>query len=317
VRIPIWLAIVLGLTTVSLTWWSGTRHYDFLGPLPVTPPEAAGDPDTDVSEEPVAELPVAPENLPPVQLPGPPLLTAGSPLPVPLAAYDAPQLPPQLDAYLAEAKSLGAAELAARANELEQQGDFQRALLAWERVLDAGDPDLSWRTPAQIAVRKLRKRLGPWNLDPARQIPLIIQVGADIRFGDSLVTATDQAAERIELAGSGLLRLEAVVTLGEAAGPETEALPVAVWLTDDADPPTTSTRVLSFTSPPQTPDALSRRLLATIYELVRGRLTDELDWPPLPELYGDGDPADALETSLTRRAWLEFAESLQHDSPSD
>lgn len=315
-RIPIWLVIILSLATVSLTWWTGTRHYDFLGPLPATPPI---DPDSEKpikppEEETVAEDVEPPETPPPTDPPGPPLPSAGPLLPFALAGYDSPGLPPQLDAYLDEAKALGAAQLAARANELEREGDHARALLAWERVLDAGDPDLSWRTPAQTAVRRLRKTLGPWNDDPARQIPLIIQIGADIRFGDSLVTAAEMAAERIEAAGSGLLSLEAVVTLGEAAGPETEALPVAVWLTDDSEPPTTSTRVLSFTTPPENPDALKHRILATIHELVRGRLSDELGWPSLPELDDDDDPADALETSLTRRAWQDFAESLRGES---
>ena len=48
---------------------------------------------------------------------------------------------------------------------------------------------------------------------------------------------------RIAEAASGMLDVESVVTLGEAAGPETEALPVAVWLTDNAESPTRSTRV--------------------------------------------------------------------------
>lgn len=312
-RIPIWLSVLLVLATVSLTWWLGSRHYDFLGPLPETdslagaPPADAASEAPDTAAEPLVEPPQAP-----LETTGPPTATPPLPLPLPLPliSHDDPDLPAALDAYLLESR-LGTAELAARATALEQAGKRERALLAWERVLDSGNPALSWRGPAQTAIRRLRDSLPPWNQDPDESIALMIQIGADIRFGDTLELAATEAATQIEHASSGVLRVEALVTLGEAAGPETEALPVAVWITDNADPPKSSTEVLSFTTPPEEAAVLNRRILATIYDLVRGRLEKERSWAPLPILDGEGDPLDALETALTRRAWDEFGKSLQ------
>ena len=314
-RIPVWLATLLGLITVALTWRYGTRGYDFLGPLAEIADQQHGDstqfPATSPDGRSLAEID-APHQAPPAPLEfsGPPAPSPAAPLPLPVITHDDPGLPPALDAYLLDAP-LGSAELAARAAALERNGQWERALLAWERVLDSGHTDLSWRPQARAAVRRLRGTLPPWNQDPAKTIPLVIQIGADIRFGDTLETAATLAAAQITGASSGLLSVESVVTLGEAAGPESEALPVAVWITDAANPPASSTQVLSFTSPPEPPSALSRRILATIYDLVRTHLEEDLGFPPFPLLDGNGDPFDALETALTRRAWEKFAKSLQ------
>ena len=44
-RVPLWLVVLLCLATMGVTWWLGTRGYDFLPPeeLPVVGPPEIGE----------------------------------------------------------------------------------------------------------------------------------------------------------------------------------------------------------------------------------------------------------------------------------
>ena len=70
--------------------------------------------------------------------------------------------PPALDDYTDLAAN-GAAALMERATALESVGESQRALLAWERVLDSTNPEKTEAETAIAAIQRLRPTLADWN----------------------------------------------------------------------------------------------------------------------------------------------------------
>lgn len=299
-RVPIPFVILLAIAVVSGVWMYGTHGKD-----PLTDPTAQElaaikakvaasfpeiDKATDVisvpAEPPVTEKPV-------VEEPAKPEIDLGN-------LAETPTL-----AYYNERASQGTAELSDLASALEKKGQFQRALLAWERVLDLTKPDPEQAKTAVSAIRRLRPTLPDWNLAPAKPIAIVLEAGTGKKMTKTLEPMLKLAAVEIQKSSAGLLTVSTKINVGKsnAKGPS----PVAVWLAGPGKKPVT-TGVLSFTVGAN--EQLHDEVLKTVFQLVRNFLKQSTSYTEPAPLGEKENPMDALNFRITRLCWNEFAASL-------
>ncbi|MEX1049113.1 MAG: hypothetical protein WED15_06275 [Akkermansiaceae bacterium] len=298
-HVPIPVVIFLVLAVVGGVWFGKTRGFDFMSP----PSEArlneirvkveSSFPQADQPEDAISVPTAAPEPPPePVKV---------------KPSFDLGDLgtPPTL-AHFAERADLGADHLAELAKRLEAGGYFQRALLAWERVLDHTAPDAGQAADALRAIRRLRPTLPNWNTESAQAVSITIQAGTGRTVAQRLAPILEEVARELELASSGTVKVQTHVTAGRDL-PGTTPSPVALWL-GGPEKDSATTEVLSFTA--KSPERLRQEVLNTLYLLLRGELDRSTDLTPPAELAADADPREALEFQVTRLGWKQFAETL-------
>jgi hypothetical protein len=300
VRVPIPAVILLIFAVVGGMWWYGTREKDFMTPPSPRKLEEirtrveSSFPQTDKVDDAISEpvKPVEPPK-PVVVEPPKPEIDLGD-----LAAQ------PVLTQY-GERSPQGTPHLMELAAALEEKGQFQRALLAWERVLDLTKPDESQARAAISAIRRLRPTLPDWNTDPTKTIPIILHAGTGKKMAKTLAPVLTQAARDLEKASAGMLKVTTEVSAGKsnASGPS----PVALWLAGPSKKPV-STEVMSFTV--ESPEALPPEVMKTIFQLVRSFLSQTTSYTPPAILADQENPQDALTYRVTRLSWNEFGTSL-------
>lgn len=301
-RVPIPAVILLVLTVVGWVWWGHTRHVDFL-----TPPSEArlreirvkiesSLPRTDQVDDAIS-VPVvaAPPPPPPPVEPPKPVVELGD-LTAPPSLQDYGVLSPQGPAYLIEL-----------ATQLEAKGESQRALLAWERVIDFTKPDDAQAATAISAIKRLRPTLPPWNAKPATAIAITLHVGTGRKLAKTLTPILDGIARDLEHASSGIVKIKPTITAGKTNTTAKGPTPVALWLAGP-EKKSASTEVLSFTV--SSPDTLRHDLLKTVFLLIRSHLGRATAYTPPAGLADGEDPQDALNSRLTRLCWSEFATAM-------
>lgn len=300
VRVPIPVVVLLVLAVVGGTWWYNTRGMDFM-----TPPSQArlelvrsrteqSFPKVKVPDEPVKPVAVAPpEPPPPPPEPPKPEINLGD-LTSPPALVDYGLRAPQ-----------GAPHLIELATKLEEKGEFQRALLAWERVLDMCKPDEGQVTTALSAIRRLRPTLPDWNTKPETAITITLHAGTGRKFSKPITPVLKEVAKELERASSGILKVKTVVTAGKTSAKG--ASPVALWLAGP-DKKSASTEVLSFTV--EKPEALHDEVLKTTYQLIRGHMARTTAYTPPSSPAAGESVQDTLATRITRLSWSELATAL-------
>lgn len=207
----------------------------------------------------------------------------------------------------AEIAPQGSAHMIELAAALEGKGEFQRALLAWERVIDLTKPDDSQAAMAISAIKRLRPTLPDWNAKPEATIKISLHAGTGKKLAKTLTPILESAARDLELASSGLIKVKATVTAGKTSIAAKGPVPVALWLAG-SDPKSASTDVLSFTV--DSPDTLREDILKTVFLLVRSQLGRTGIYTPPSSLADKENPQDALNSRVTRLCWSEFATAL-------
>lgn len=302
VRVPIPVVILLVLTVVGGLWWKYTRRLDF-----VTPPTEAR---LEVvrqrieSSFPRSEMGDAIS----VPEPGPPPPPA-PPLPPPIDLGDL-SVPPALDSYVNRATE-GPNAMIKLARALEDKGEFQRALLAWERVVDLTKPDEEQLATALAAIRRLRPTLPDWNLKPEAALEIEVHAGTGKQLAKDLTPVLEGVARDLLRASSGVLTVKPVLNAGKAnagKGP----VPVAMWLTGPGKA-AISTDVLSFTV--ASPDALRDQVAATIFQLVQSHLAKSTTFTPPGEPLAGESVTEAMEARVTRLGWSTFGTWLNNPPP--
>jgi len=300
-RIPLLIAIPLCLLTVSLIWWSATRDMDFL-----TPPSKARL--SEIRAEALASLPVSRMEADAISIKVPPP-DYDPARPPTLAILDPAELgditsPPALDTYLDRAPD-GAGKLLALAAALEQAGAFQRALLAYERVLDLSESDPEPIQSAVAASRRLKPTLPDWNPDPKTAAQAVVHIGTGEKFAEILPDILARITRDLNNSSSGIVRFSHELHISRTSQPTDAPTPVALWITGTRSG-APSTDVISFTT--DSPETLRNDLLKTSFNLIRGHLSKTASYNPAPEALDDS--LEALESHLTRLLWNEFGKSL-------
>ncbi len=294
-RIPILVVIPLALAVVLGTWWVGTRQMDFM-----KEPTAEQLAEIRVQAGASATAPDEKSNASAQDLETPP-----PPPEPPQREIDLGDLshPPKLQDY-AERAQQGAESLIILAGALEEKAEFQRALLAWERVLDCTKADAPQAEAAIAAIHRLRPTLPDW---PGPPIQITLNAGTGKKLAKPLTTALEAAARDLERASAGIVKVKTSVTPGKAASSAKGATPVALWF-EGAAKQSTSTDVLSFTV--DGPEKLPEELRKAVFALLRARLVSGTAFTP-PAPLADGESAlAALHDRVTRVSWNEFAAGL-------
>ena len=237
-------------------WWYGTRKADFLTPPPASKLAEnrarveSSLPQVDHPDNAVAVPAGAVEPAPPPPEELKPAIVLGD-----LSS------PPTLQEY-AEFAPKGAAHLLDLAALLEAEGEFQRALLAWERVLDTGKADATQAGTAIAASQRLRPTLPAWNTDRAKAIAITLHAGTSSKNAKTLTPVLEETAREMERASAGILKVTAIVTSGRGRLTATTPVPVALWLAGPTKG-SVSTAVRSFTV--GSPKSLRDDLLKTVF----------------------------------------------------
>lgn len=301
-RVPIPIVIFLVLTVVGGVWWDNTRHMDFM-----TPPSAAkleeirmkiesSLPRTDKVDDAISVPVAVPEPAPP------------PPVEIPKPAIDLGDLttPPTLQNY-GELSPQGAAYLIELATALEENGQFPRALLAWERVLDLTKPDPNQAAAALSAIMRLRPTLPDWNGKPETILSIVLHAGTGKKLAKTLTPILEGVARDLERASAGIVKVKATVDIGKTSTATKSPPPVAIWLAGSQKRSST-TEVISFTA--ASPETLRQEILKNVFQLIRSNLGRTTAYT-LPAGLAEGEnPQDALTFRVTRLCWSEFAATL-------
>jgi len=303
------VVLLLSFTVIGGVWWYGTRKTDFL-----TPPAEAKLAENRARVE--SSLPQAdhPDNAVSVPAAAPDPATPPAPEePKPTLVLGDFSTPPGLQEY-AEFAPKGAAHLMDLAVLLEAEGESQRALLAWERVLDTGKADEGQTTAAIAAIKRLRPTLPAWNTDRSKVITITLHAGTGKKNAKALTPIVEETARELERASAGILKVTATVTVGRGSLSATAPAPVALWLAGPGKG-AVSTPVRSFTV--GSLKTLHDDLLKTVFLLVSGYLAHESSQAPPAALTAGDKPLDALTYQITRRKWQELGTSLNRPPKKD
>jgi hypothetical protein len=310
VRVPVPLVLLLCLSVIGGVWWMNTKGMDFM--TPPTPSQVAeiqekaesSNAQPERMNEPV-KPPTLRQGLPeaaaPDVVPQPPVIELGD--------LDSP---PTLEAYSDRALD-GHAKLTELAAVLEKEGEFQRALLAWERSLDMTKPDTAQSAAAISAIRRLRPTLPDWNTDPAAAIHIVLHAGTGPSLAAGLKPVLEEAARELTLASGGTLRVTADLAVGKRNAPK-GPIPAALWLSGPTKE-SASTDVRSFTVEPE--DDLTKDVYQTVFQLVSSHLKRTGRLTPPVEPAGEGTHLEALQSHITRLSWREFGKSLNTSTPEE
>lgn len=306
-RVPIPIVILLVILAGGGTWWYGTRDKDFLTPpterelAVIRERVKASIPEPDRPEE-ALSVPAAPVS--PLKPP------AEEEKAIPLGSIGTP---PRLDEY-AGSSSRGADRLMTLALALETEGEFQRALLAWERVIDMGKADETRIPTAITAVQRLRPTLPDWNTDSEKAIPVVLHAGTDERAAEALEPALAETVRRIERASGGILKVSHVLNTSRGEIASSGVSPVALWLAGPGeDMPTTE--VISFT--PSEGADLEAECARALFGMIRAYLVRNTTLDPIPPIGDGGNVKEALVTHVTRLAWRDLGVLLNRKPKSE
>jgi hypothetical protein len=290
VRVPIYCVIPLALGAIAWPWWHGTRGMDFLRPpdeselAAIRARAEAAFPRSDQSEDAVS-VPAE-------------LGLAG------LRVADADK-PPLLGEYL-ELAADGSEGLVDLAKRLERGGQTQRALLAWERVVECAPATSSCLSEARDAVLRLRPSLPPWHSDPSKALPIRLSVGTGPSMAGEIAPLVLSLADELTAMSGGILRIAPELHAGRSDFAGEGAVPIAMWFSgmEEESP---STDVLSFTS--EGGENLEMDLRHNACQLIEAHFQDL----PIPLARLTTAPPNAwpeLRWRASRLAWETFGRSL-------
>ena len=306
-RVPLPVAIFAAIAVTLGLWWAFTRRFDF-----VTPPTAEHLAVT--TQRAHASLPRAEVQLPAFP-PNPPQVDNTPPRKIQTRPPESPAETasryPALDTY-SNLAAKGSRHLIELSSLVEASGDRQRALLAWERVLDSTKPAATHLTAALAAVKRLRPVVPAWTARNA-PFPVVIHLNTSSKFEERLTPILAQVGSDLEQASVGILKVSTALTANRKSTAKATATPIALWLTGGADgSPTTDT--LSFTVTKA--ENLHADILRNLLKLVSNRLATNKDLTPIAAPPKTEAPLDALAFRITRLRWQEFGLSLNTPPPA-
>lgn len=286
-------------------WWSRTRHMDFMSsrgvkkPLPdfIAPADEHSEPS--ILPDPISRPAIS-------DTPNTPRPSEPEPDPLRLGDLDSA---PGLGEY-SELASLGAPHLIKAATELEMvRGDFIRAHLSWERILDSSEPTPEERTIAGDAIQRLRPTLPRWNIDPNGEYSLLLQLGTTRTKDEAINPVAAEVAEFLRKESSDLISLAPRITTSHIEGVP-EKSPIALYFSGTGESEKNQSDLLSINPPVNDQEAMRRELLTAVYRLVQQRLTSLGSLTPPPPPSNPEQPELDFQRQLTRLHWQYFARTL-------
>ncbi|MCX8237496.1 MAG: hypothetical protein OSB05_01640 [Akkermansiaceae bacterium] len=299
-----WAIIVLAVIgTILLTWHIRTKDFDFMSPQGITlPPEDDG---SDLAVGAAVLQPKIEKNPRVAEVLGNPEESEEPEIPE-ISDLDLGDLDssPGLDSYRDFAQNNPPDRLFELSSTLRARGQFQRALLAFERVIDTSKADSKALDEASKGISTLSPTLPRWNIDSTNEIPLTLHLGTTRLADDSLKAAALEVATIIRKSSGDQLEIMPKIT-SSGSKEATADGPVALWISTGGKDPTSSA-VLTLRMADDKTTALTEISLA-VFQAVRGHL-GKLGYPLPPPLQANS--RELLSIHITRLMWRDFARSL-------
>ena len=213
---------------------------------------------------------------------------------------------PGLGAYRDFARGESPDRLFELSSTLRARGEFQRALLAFERVIDTSMAEPNSRAEAAQGIAALTKNLPNWNIDPSNEMILNLHLGMAHKPSDHLRDVLQEVAARIR--GSSGDQLSIIPTMNSSDNPDSpNNNPIALWLSAPGDN-TTSSAVITLRLTRNDEEHL-QEISSAVFKTIRSHLT-QFGYPSASENLKKGE--DYLSRQITRLMWRDFAQSLHH-----
>lgn len=312
-RIHFLITAILSVATIALVWWSGVKNKDFLKPPSAQVIAAARQttlaslsaPQGIESDQPAKAILVKPTKL---TLPNPELETVVKEEKETQVDLGDLATVPGLDQY-ADLSEKGPEAMISLATQLETIGELQRALLAWERVLDIVSADADQRAMASKALVRLTPQLPPWNIDPSATQVIVFQAGCDRDTATALEPFMKEVADMISASTSGILQVQAKVHAGPRPTKDGPKLPIALWFGGQEEKSQQS-KTITIGSDYADPQQMRQALISSAYKLIRDEIGSQTAFQAPIELKSDQDASALFSTAVTRLLWQEFGGRL-------
>ncbi len=312
-RIPISITIPACIFMAVFVFWLGSKDKDYM--KPPTPERLA-----EISKEWEKKRP----NIPPPKPINAALLADPTPI-IPkfpsLPLGDKGQLISSEDLFtapaLAEYGTLGdkgAGAIIQLATFLTNKAEYQRALLAWERVLDTANPDTEQRKTTILAIQQLRNSLPPWNPDSMTDINITLHAKTSLKDNEALIKALRTTAGIITEASGNTLKVATQTSFIQETELKPPPTPITIWFSHTVSKKeniTAETHPISFMLDPEQPEALGAQLTGAVYSLLRSYLISKTNFTHLPASPIEIVAENILKQHVTRLMWREFALNIQ------
>ncbi len=300
-RIPVPVVVVIALLALLGFWGLRTKDMDFLtakGTTEPLPEFMTHPPDDDPTPPPLPAQEITANNPPSTPSPAKPDLEFGD-------LESAPGL-----AEYSEHASRGAGYLIRLATDLEVQGQRERSLLAWERVIDACHPSPAERKAAGDAIARIRPTLTHWNIDPVGDIPITMQLGTSRKSSPNLKEAAKEVAEFLRRDSDHTLLVEPRITTSQVRNAPANA-PIAISFSGAGKK---EPNLRSLAPKGDETETYVRLLLTNTYQLVRQGVENAGGILPPQTTMDRGDPKLDFQRQITRLHWKVFADNLNRSA---
>ncbi len=319
-RIPVPLVISSCVLAAVVTWYFGTRHADFTKPPTKAEKEKIvrdwkADNESDVSLDLSKKTAVnTSEEVKKTQASTEKKTTESVKNDIPKIPLGDIEASPKLSEY-GEFGDLGAQALIQLATDLEGKHANERALLAWERVLDSTLSNQTQIKQASEAIKKLKPSVGAWNPDPTSELTITLHAGSSTENKEALRDALDATAAVITEASGYILHVKTELSVKKKSnGIKLPRTPVAIWFTHSTTSPKrkiVKTPPLSFMADPSQKEMLANQFQAAVYALISAHMAETTNYAKFPEYPAGVTPDELLKYYVTRLMWREFVKSLQ------
>lgn len=304
---PIILSSLLGV--ILITWHVLTSGMDFMTPtnLPLPPEDFGADLATGA---PVMQPKI--KDGPKFNLPAQP---TEDEVPIVAEVTDEElgdlESAPGLTEYRSYAQKASAQSLFALSSTLQARGDFQRALIALERIIDTCKgvtPEELKQASADIA--SLSPTLPQWNVDPMSETELVLHFKTTKKTSEVVKEAALEIATLIRKHSGD--QLEITPRIETSNSPQNTSAPtITVWLSS----PERTQGQTAFSPVPPAEQNLTPALIRSTFQSVRGHLVN-LGYP-FSDQPDQTDPKELLTRHITRLMWHDLAKALTAERPKE
>lgn len=205
--------------------------------------------------------------------------------------------------------------LFALAKQLDAQGHYAFALLAYERLLDSSDTV----EHADIipAIQRLRAEVEPWNIDPELTRSFTLHCSIPESYRDSFEPILKSLPELIA-GSSSFIVFPTLKTLSIKEREGFPTPPVSMWCSlGSYETPRLSFQIKSPSSATPTDDItageLQQKVHYCLYQLVQQTVVNQSNQIVPAELIAPTTATTALKLQITRWSWSTFIQILAGD----
>ena len=318
VRVHYLIAVILSVITISVVWWNGVKRKDFLTPPPdqrLVEVHHSTAIDLEATDGIAQDLPAKAILVKPTKLTLPDSAQESNPQVKEdeLVVLGDLTVSPGLDCY-ADLAEKGSDFLVAMATELETKGELQRALLAWERVLDVVKPVPEQYELASKAILRLSPQLPLWNVDPSTVFVVRLQVGCDGETAELLEPVLIELCTLLNTGTSGIVEIKPKVNSGPRPSEDAPKLRIALWFSG-RDEKSMQSKTVTIPSDHTDPTVLRNLVLTSAYKLIREDVSSHTEFLAPIAHQEPQDPLPLFQSSVSRLLWQEFARRLNTPAP--